>query len=157
MENKISFTLTDEEKTQVNDAIKVLEDILEPKLETLIPDDKRDLPKMGDKTVSFVEKSLGYGQTYPEFVPGFVDINEAQIDLDSVKTLRQFLTPLSRITNEIDDTMVLAGSEAYASSRVIYKVLKNAAAMGQPGAAEAVEELKKRFPGTRKKETPAEE
>lgn len=151
MINNISFTLTSEEKAQIEDAIKVLEGVLEPKLETLLPEDKRDMPKMGNKTVSFVEKALEYGTVYPEYLPSFVDVPEAKIDMESVRTLRSLLTPLQRITNRLDDSMTLAGSEAYACSRTVYKVMKNAASLGQPGAAEAAKELGKRFPTTRKK------
>lgn len=150
MENKISFALSPEEQSQVDQATDVLKSILEPKLITLLVSDKRELPKMGDKTLAFVEKSLDYAGVYPEFMPGFIDVPEAKIDLESVKALRQILTPLERIVNEIDDTMTLAGSEAYSSSLSIYKVLKNAASMGEPGAAEASTELKNRFPGKKK-------
>jgi hypothetical protein len=116
----------------------------------LSADDKKELPKMGDKTLAFVEKSLEYADLYPGFMPIFIDVKEAKIDLESVKNLRQLFLPLERITNEIDSTMTLAGSEAFSSSLSIYKVLKNAASMGQPGAAEAVSELKNRFPGKKK-------
>jgi len=150
MENKVSFVLSEEEKTQVNQAIETLVTVFEPKLSHLTADDKKELPKMGNKTVSFVEKSLEYADLYPGFMPAFIDIPEAKVDLESVKTLRQLFLPLERITNEIDDTITLAGSEAYSSALSIYKVLKNAASMGQPGAAEATSELKSRFPGKRK-------
>ncbi len=150
MNNKISFALTNEEKSQVNQAIEALQSVLEPKLITLAASDKRELPKMGDKTLAFVEKSLEYAGMYPGFIPDFIDVPEAVIDLESVKELRQLLMPLERITNEIDDTMTMAGSEAYSSSLSVYKVLKNAASMGQPGAAEASYELRNRFPGKKK-------
>jgi len=64
---------------------------------------------------------------------------------------------LARLTTEIDDTMTLAGSEAYSAALSIYKVLKNAASMGQPGAKEASIELKNRFPRARKKTEKVEE
>ncbi|BAX78543.1 hypothetical protein [Labilibaculum antarcticum] len=150
MENKISFILTPEEQSQVNQALVTLKTVLEPKLISLLASDKKELPKMGDKTLAFVEKSLEYARIYPDFMPNFIDVPEAKLDLESVKALRQILTPLERITNEIDDTMTLAGSEAYSASLSVYKVLKNAASMGQPGAAEASAELKNRFPGKKK-------
>lgn len=150
MENKISFALSSEEQSLVDQSLETLKSVLEPKLITLMASDKQELPKMGDKTLAFVEKSLDYATMYPGFMPGFIDVPEAKIDLESVKALRQILRPLERIVNELDDTMTLAGSEAYSSSLSIYKVLKNAASMGQSGAAEASAELKNRFPGKKK-------
>ncbi|WP_461633369.1 hypothetical protein [Labilibaculum euxinus] len=150
MENQISFTLSAEEQNQVDQAMDALRTVLEPKLISLLSADKKELPKMGDKTLAFVEKSIAYGEMYPDFMPKFINIEEAKIDLKSVKELNRILTPLLRITNELDDTMTLAGSEAYSSALSIYKVLKNAANMGQAGAQEATDSLKSRFPGKRK-------
>lgn len=153
MENKISFVLTSEELNQLTQAFDALKTVLEPKLITLSASDKKELPKMGDKTVAFVEKSVEYADMYPNFIPSFIDMGEVKIDLESVRTLRQLLTPLQRITNMVDDTITLAGSEAYGSALSIYKVIKNAASMGQPGAVEAAAELKNRFPGKRRTTT----
>lgn len=112
---------------------------------------------MGDKTVAFVEKALDYGEQYPAYIPKFIDVTEAKVNFETVRVLRNINTPLIRIANEIDHTMTLAGSQAYSSALSIYKVLKNAANMGQPGAKEAANELKNRFPRAKKKsETPQE-
>ena len=157
MENRISLQLSEEEKTQLNGHIEGIVAILESKLHTLLPEEKRDLPKMGDKTVAFVEKALEYGEQYPGYMPNFIDVPEARIDFETVRLLRKFNTPLARLTTEIDDTMTLAGSEAYSAALSIYKVLKNAASMGQPGAKEASIELKNRFPRARKKTEKVEE
>lgn len=155
MDNRISFLLSDEEKTDINQAVGTLVNILEPKLMTLTLDERKELPKMGDRTVAFVEKALEYGEEYPQYMPAFIDVAEAKVDFEAVKSLRGYFTQLERITNELDDSMTLAGSEAYSSALSIYKVLKNAASMGEPGAEEAVSELGNRFP--RGKRSPAPE
>ena len=157
MENRISFQLTDEENTQVQQAVNVLVGVLESKFITLSPEDRRELPKMGDKTVAFVDKALEYGEVYPDYIPKFIDIPESKVDFEAVKTLRSIITPLERLTNLANDTMTLAGSEAYISALSIYKVLKNAAGMGQPGAEEAARELSNRFPRGRRKGEVVEE
>lgn len=154
MDNRISFNLTDEEKTELGGAVNTLVNILEPKLKTLLPEERRELPKMGDKTVAFVEKALEFGQEYPQYMPAFIEVPEALIDFEAVKTMRNYFTQLERITNQLDDSMVLAGSEAYGSALSIYKVMKNAAAMGQPGAEEAVQELANRFPRGKRRTEP---
>ena len=154
MGNRISFQLTDEERTKVQGATKTLVEVLDPKLITLAADDRKELPKMGDKTVSFVDKSLEYADAYPNYIPSFINVSNARFDYETVKILRNVATPLERICNQLNDTMTLAGSEAYTASLSIYKVLKNAANMGQPGADEASKELSNRFPrGKRKGES----
>ncbi|RIJ49947.1 hypothetical protein D1614_04180 [Maribellus luteus] len=154
MDDQFSFHLTEDEKDQVNQAIQVLATVLEPKLMTLTPEERKELPKMGDKTVAFVEKAVEYGQEYPQYMPAFIDVPEATADFEAVKAIRTYFTQLERITNELDDSMILAGSEAYSASLSIYKVLKNAATMGQPGAEEAVAELANRFPRGKRKAAP---
>lgn len=155
MEDRFSFQLTKEEKELLSQAIQVLLTVLEPKLMTLLPDERRELPKMGDKTVAFVEKAVEYGQEYPKYMPAFIDVSEAKSDFDAVKDIRIYFNQLQRLVTEMDDSMTLAGSEAYSSALSIYKVLKNAATMGQPGAEDAAKELASRFPRGKRKTSSA--
>ncbi len=94
---------------------------------------------------------MEYGAVYPDYIPNFIDIPESKVDFEAVKSLHSVITPLERISNLLNDTMTLAGSEAYSSALSIYKVLKNAAGMGQPGAEEATRELRNRFPRGKRK------
>ncbi|MCT4648388.1 MAG: hypothetical protein N4A74_25605 [Carboxylicivirga sp.] len=155
MERNIRFQLTDQESQELIGALDTLERILEPKLVSLSIDDRKELSKMGDKTTSFVEKALEYGKAYPQYMPDFIKTDEMEIDFEAVKTLRKLNTPIERIYNMINDTSTIAGSEALHSGLSIYKIMKNAAAMDQPGAKEAAKELSNRFPrGKRKTKDP---
>ena len=154
MNDVFSFHLTDEEKAEVNQAIEKLVTILEPKLITLTPEERKELPKMGDKTVAFVEKAVEYAQEYPQYMPAFIDVPEANSDFEAVKAIRIYFNQLERITDELNDSMTIAGSEAYSTALSVYKVLKNAASMGQPGAEEAAKELANRFPRAKRKNRP---
>lgn len=154
MQNRISFVLNEEEKTAINQSIETLVNILEPKLVSLTIEERKEMPKMGDKTVAFVSKALDYGEEYPNYIPDFIDVPEAKTDFDAVQSMRVFYTQLERLTNGLDDSMTLAGSEAYSSALSIYKVMKNAASMGQPGAEEAVSDLANRFPRGKRSRTP---
>ena len=155
MEDRFSFHLSDEESAQIEGAIQTLATVLEPKLLTLTPDERKELPKMGDKTVAFVEKAVEYGEEYPQYIPDFIDVPEAKADFDAVKDIRNYFNQILRLSTEMEDSMLIAGSEAYSSALSIYKVLKNAASMGQPGAEQAAEELAKRFPRGKRKPDPS--
>ncbi|KJF41883.1 hypothetical protein LH29_23420 [Draconibacterium sediminis] len=154
MQNRISFVLSDEERTAINQSLETLVNILEPKLVSLTTDERKEMPKMVDKTVAFVSKALDYGEEYSNYIPDFIDVPEAKTDFRAVQTMRTFYTQLERLTNGLDDSMTLAGSEAYSSALSIYKVLKNAAAMEQSGAEEAVNDLANRFPRGKRSRTP---
>ena len=151
MNNEISFKLTEEEITQLDQAVETITKVLGSKLATLDPERRKELLSMGDKTVAFVEKSFEYADMYTKYLPEYIDLPESKIDFVAVKTLRKYFAPIETITNGIDDTMRLSGSEAFGSALMIYKSLKAAAKLNLPGAQEAVNDLKNRFPGTKKK------
>jgi hypothetical protein len=146
VKNQIAFVLTEAEVAEANTAIDTLKRVLKPKLVQLTTDSRRELPKMGDKTVGFVEKTLEYGRKHPEFVPSYVKIDDANVDLAAVKVLRDFSTPINNIAEMISDTMMLSGSEAYGTSLSVYNNIKGASEDGQPGARLLYEDLKARFP-----------
>jgi hypothetical protein len=51
----------------------------------------------------------------------------------------------------VDDTKMIAGSEAYQATLVFYKSVKVAAAQDIPGAKVVYDELKTRFPGSKRR------
>ena len=72
-------------------------------------------------------------------------------NVDGVTKLRSFYRPIEQICNAISDTVMVAGSEAYVAALSVYKVVKDAAKNGVPGAQTIYDELKVRFPGRPKK------
>lgn len=144
--NNISIVINQEAKANIQAAIETILGNL-PKLVTLTNEERMELPKMGDKTVSFVNKSLEYARQNPTIVPQYFDIAEFAKDVDSVNVIFQILTPLKKLTEELDDTMLLAGSEAYMASLVFYTALKGAIGAGQTGLKHIYDDLSARFPG----------
>jgi hypothetical protein len=53
--------------------------------------------------------------------------------------------PLQQLSREVDDTAMLAGSEAFTQTLSFYNSVKQAARDNQPGAQALFDELKKRF------------
>jgi hypothetical protein len=146
-ENLVSISFTPEQRGKCREALQTLQDMLQPSLVALSPTDRQELPKMGDKSVAFVEKTMQYGIEHTDLVPCYVNMDELRKDLDAVKELRSLLVPLQKLTSLLEDTTFLAGSEAYSASLAFYGAIKNAAKNNVPGAANAYQDLKKRFPG----------
>ena len=124
--------------------------ILLPHLKDLSADERRLLPKMADKTVAFVSKTHAYMSEAPELVPPYVNLEEQKIDLEAVESLKQLFVPLQKLTDLLDDTMLLSGSEAYVASLAYYNYVKGAVKAGVPGTDLIYQDLKKRFPSTSK-------
>lgn len=152
-ENRIELNITEEEQIQVNEAIKVLEQVLMPKLFVLEKSERNELLRMGDKSVAFVDKCLEIARQDTALLDAFVDVPALEKDVAAITSLRALSFKVDRIASAIDDSKALAGHEAYNASLVVYSLMKNAAKMGHPGAKEKVAELKQRFPRTRTRKT----
>ncbi len=135
------------------DAFKIIESVLRPYLIALTPEERKQLPKMSDKTVPFVEKTLDYAKSNPQFAPAYMSIPELKIDIDAVHTLTQLARPIDQLREGLGDTMMLAGSEAYIAALAYYNSVKQAAKMNVPGARAIYDDLSKRFPGRPKVDT----
>ncbi len=150
-QNLVAVEIPAEVQQEVTTKINEVVDALSPYLIAISPDQRRELPKMGDGTQPFVEKALEYGKTNPQFVPPFVNVADLEIDYNATKMLLAFFRPLAQLMSKLDDTILLSGSEAYVAALSIYNTLKLAAKNNVPGAKSILEDLKKRFEGRSKR------
>ena len=157
--NRISLSFTDEERGKISSAIQVLVTIFAAKLIALSNEDKKRLYKVGDDAIPFIEKVAQYAVSNPEFVPVYLDAGEFTKDFTAFTELRGFGRLLTPVSSNIEDTAMLAGSEADDFARMYYASVAQAAKMGVPGAQAIYEDLRTRFEGQRGKrpKTPTEE
>ena len=146
-ENRISVKMTAEDKTKIDNAIKVIENTLKPYLTALTSDERQSLPKAADKTVAFLNKTKEFMESNPDLTPSFIDKQEYIIDLNATEELHEYYTVLNQVTSMLNDSMMLSASEAYVAALSYYGNAKNAAKMNISGAKEVYEELSKRFKG----------
>lgn len=144
-ENTVSIQIPEEEIRKILDSIKIIESILKPYLIALTPENRREIPKMSDKTTPFVEKCLEYAESNPEFVPAYLNIKELQIDLEAVNSLLTIIRPITQIQENLNDSIMLSGSEAYIAALTYYSSIKQAARINVPNAKSIFEDLSKRF------------
>ncbi len=155
MENKISLDIASDTLQSVKASIASIKQNL-PFLLSLTPDDRQSMPKMGDKTFAFVKKSYEYATQNPELVPSYVDIEEMRKDVETVEKLQSVYMLLNELHSKLDDTMMIAGSEAYVASLSFYGAVKEAAKKNVGAAKPIVEDLSARFvKGRSKVETAA--
>jgi hypothetical protein len=152
-ENTVSIQIKPEDLNKVIGLLGEVQTILKPYLIALTPEDRKELPKMSDKTTPFVEKALEYAKSNPEFAPAYLNINELSIDVKAVSDLTSVARPVEMLNDNLNDTILLSGSEAYTAALTFYNSIKQAAKMNVPNAKPIYEDLKKRFEGQgRKKE-----
>ena len=155
-ENRISLAIPDDIVNMVKQHLTEVAQLLSPYLVNLTPEDKKSLPKVGDKGYSFVNKGNEYLQLPSTPVPPYLNVPEVSIDLKGYDTLRQIMQVIMPTIDRLDDSMTLSGSEAYMGVLAFYNYIKGAAKAGVPGAQTIYDDLSARFPG-RKVKTAASE
>ncbi|MGD8781335.1 MAG: hypothetical protein PVH88_20520, partial [Ignavibacteria bacterium] len=148
-ENKVNIEVTEEDITEIKSAIDVLTTKLQPYLISLSTEERKELPKMSDKTLPFVQKVMDYLDTNPEFASPYMDKDAFKIDMKSVEDLTTIFNPLNQILANLDDTIMLAGSEAYVAALSYYNSVKLASKMDIPNSKTIYEDLKTRFKKTK--------
>lgn len=144
-ENRISITFNEADTAAINAAIQVLLTKFGPYLIALMPDDKRGMPKVGDKGAAFMQKSASYMDSNPEFIPMFLDKVEAGKDYEGFSVIHGFLRLLAPLVSNLEDTALLCGSEYYRACLNYYDTVKKAAENNVPGARAIYEDLKVYF------------
>ncbi|MDX2212948.1 MAG: hypothetical protein SFY66_06635 [Oculatellaceae cyanobacterium bins.114] len=114
----------------------------------LTPTERRQLAKLGLKSQTFVVKALDVATQYSNLMPRCLNIDEARRDLALFEALNPVLQSLSQLRELVEDTQMVAGSEAYAAARVAYSSIKT---VGKSmGLDEVKDDLAQRFRKTRK-------
>jgi len=152
-QNLISVSISSEEMTQIKSAVDVLMTKLLPKLRTLKGDEKSELPKMGEKTYSFVQKACEHCVQNPELVPQFLDMEEFKKDVSAFEELRGIKAQITQLSDALSDTQMLTGSDAYSAALMFYNIVKTARKSNVAKAGTIYEDLSKRYPGRSAKET----
>ena len=138
----ISAQLSQADRDAVMAAIATIKAKL-PFLIDLSAEERKALPKMGDKSRAFVSKAMEVATQNPDFLPRAFDLAELQKDVQLFEALYPVLMSLTQLHDLVDDTCLAVGSEAYAAALQVYTYAK---ASGQgTGLETAVEELGLRF------------
>lgn len=145
-ENLVSLELTKEEIAEYEAAIGTLKKLSDRLIE-ISPSDRMETPKMGKKTYQFVTKCIDVMELTPDLVPKYVDIAEVKKDISLIAQLQKILFPLQAITRRVEDTAMIAGSEAYMGCISMYQSLKTASRSNVPAARTHYTALREYFPG----------
>jgi len=143
--NRIAVEITAEDAAVIDSSLTALEEKLAAYLVALSADERRGLPKMKDKTYAFVQKTVDYTDSDPGFVPDFMDAAGLKIDFAAVSALTAIFRRIEKLRGNLDDTILLSGSEAYKAALHYYNSVKISAKANVPGAKEIYEDLKQRF------------
>lgn len=146
--------IPDEVITSVTGLLQQIEAALQPYIITLTDEERKTIAKVSDKTIAFVTKVNDYSATNPQFVPAFMSAEELAIDVNNYQKLNPVLRAVQQLADQVSDTTMVAGSEAYVASLMYYSSVKSADKNKVADARAIYEDLSKRFPGRPRKEKP---
>lgn len=153
--NQISAAISDQTLAQIETKISEIRQLLSPYLVNLTSEERTKLPKMSDKSVSFVSKVMEYIKTNPDLIPPMMDKEEMEKDFKLNQSLQPVFKILKQLSENVNETLMLTGHEAYVQALLYYATVKMAAKTGSPDAKTIQEDLGKRFAGQGKtKKTP---
>ena len=121
--NLISTTIQDKDLDEILDAFNFINDKLS-ELVVLSREELDALPKTGQDTIRFVQDNLKEAETHPELVPNDVEIDEIKKDVELINSINKILDPLNDLQRKLENSALVAGSEAYLPSLAIYNSMK---------------------------------
>lgn len=151
MQNKVSINITAADDAAIVAAINTLVSKLQPYLSTLTDEERKGGLKMGARDVSFIQKADAYGAQYSTQIPAFISLPNLKEDVGAINKLNEYLRPLATLQRSVEDTIMLAGSEAMEAALLVYAAIKTCAANNIDGAPEAANDMKEHFPGKPRK------
>ena len=116
-----------------------------------MPEERQTLPKISDKSRTFVSQSLQLAEHDDQYLPRSFDVAEMRRDVELAESLHPIMVALKQLSEFVDDTYVQVGSEAYTAGLVVYQSAKR---NGQGAASDnLLNALGQRF-ARKSKETP---
>ncbi|GHT67528.1 hypothetical protein FACS189452_05410 [Bacteroidia bacterium] len=152
-ENQHLVSIPQEVLEQLKSKANELNTLLAPYALALTAEERRELPKMGEKTVSFVQKAHELAAANADLRPNYLNMAEFNTDMNDANGLLVVGNTTRQALETVSDIEMLAGSEAYQAALAFYNYVKLLATQDVPRARAIYEELKKRFPSRGKGKT----
>ncbi|MBW1297013.1 hypothetical protein [Aquimarina litoralis] len=144
LNNRLSVTVDPAVITEVKNRIEEINTLL-PFLTGLTKEERITLPKINRSNKIFVEDTLDSMRQNGDILPAFINVEELEKDYGLYNELKVLALELAELSEKINDTRILAGSEAYSTSLLAYKMFGVAANSGVAGAESLYSRLRERF------------
>jgi hypothetical protein len=147
LDNLISVVFSEEELKKIDDALAIIENVLNDKAIGLSPEERQRFGRVADGTEPWLGKVNGHMTQSPKFNPEFIDIPEFTRDLASRVSINSRLARVNNINTLLQDTNVLLGADLYHGSIAYYRNIKLLSKQNVPGAKAIYDDLSMQFPG----------
>ncbi|MGB4775249.1 MAG: hypothetical protein WBP45_08755 [Daejeonella sp.] len=143
--NLISATFSQTDKQAALTKIEELK-ILMPFLIALTKTERKNLRKMGPKSVNYVQQCLIGAQTFPDELKRSFDTPEMEKDFNLISNLLAVQIACQSMVELISDTMMAAGIDVMAAADQVYESLK-ISAKNNASVKTMVQKIAERYSG----------
>lgn len=151
--NRLNITMTPDQINSVKAALETIYTNM-PFLTGLTTEERTSLPKINVSNKAFTEDAINAAANNASMLPSFLNVPNMQTDMSLFSQLDELLILVRQLNEKLEDTQMLAGSEAYVSALTAYKLFGAAAEAGIAGADAIDSQLRSRFTHTNSVETP---
>ncbi|MBI4930947.1 MAG: hypothetical protein HY841_09310 [Bacteroidetes bacterium] len=147
MYGNISVTLSAADKAAIKQKVQDILAILQASGTTIInltQDERKSLPKMGNKRYAFVKRLIQAVKENLSHIPPSYNVPAMEQDFSGFDDLNEVRIPIMQLFEKVDDTQRGAGSEAYEAA-LKGKALIETANRDNPGLDAVVAELQEFF------------
>lgn len=142
--NRLNIVATAAQITAVKAAFQTILTNM-PFLVGLTIDERSSLSKINVSNKAFTDDAISAGVNNASLIPSYLSVTAMQNDMTLFNQLDDLEGIANQLCERIQDTRILAGSEAYMSALALYRLFGSAAEAGVPGADTIVDHLKERF------------
>ena len=142
--NRLNIVATEAQITAAKNSL-VQFDAQFPFLIGLTVEEKTTLPAINVDNKIFTEDAINAAVNNMDMLPGYRSVSGGQTDMKLFNQLDELVPMVRKQLEKLEDTRFLAGSEAYTTALMIYKLFGAAAESGIPGADAIVAQLRERF------------
>jgi|APEBP8051072210_1049370.scaffolds.fasta_scaffold01532_3 hypothetical protein len=152
--NRLNITATTAQITAVKTALQTIATNL-PFLTGLTVEERITLPAINVSNKAFTEDAINVAVNNSTLIPAYVNVPSMQNDLTLFTQLDEIIILTKQLLEKLEDTQLLAGSEAYVGALAVYKLISSASDAGVPGTDAIYDQLRQRFSGQGGAGTPA--
>ncbi len=149
IDNLISVSFTDEDLTQINEAIAKINQVLEGKAVNLTPEERIQYGSIADRNKVLVDKCKSYMEQAPETLPRTIDKAEFDADYQARTQIEIPLRNLKRVVEKLTDTKTLLDHDNLQASLTYYRYIKYLAHENEAGTTSIYQDLKQHYKGGR--------
>jgi hypothetical protein len=142
--NRVSASIDGGTIQSVKDALVTIHAAL-PFLIGLKPEERQAIPKISEANKNFTQDAIVAIKNNGNLLPAYLTAVEISKDYNLYLQLDELVSLSQQLTEKLNDTQMLAGSEAYVSALTAYRLFEAASNAGLPGTDTVYDQLKQRF------------